>query len=624
MDVLPKQFQKLAADFPSDGQAKLLEVYNQYHFSEAQVECFKINASKLSKDNLEAFRKYLEQELAKTTKLKSATPTPVRTSMPGALSGLGIGAKRKAALPGGIAAAVGRAEAPTSQVSSTAEVNTPLSKRQRESDDAELASVKNTPEPPSRPAPVSLKSSVNGQLQKPVLDNSMPVQIRLLGDASLWTGEQSGRAYRWMDEAVEDRALAQDAQLSAMEGAIIAAVRARPSVRLSLVEGEDEVAAGTVGVSSQAEVILCGRLVCEGLEGRLNERSILLEGSRASSNGARIHLYLQGCSHVAAFPGQIVGVLGRSGEKSTFHARDFVPGIPAPMPIAAPRADAQMHLMVAAGPYCLRDTLDYTPLEQVLAHAANVQPKVLVLLGPFLDAGNVKVNTGETVIAGETKPRPFEEVYTEFLLPLLARCLAPLRQRRPATEVLLVPSLEEALCFHPLPQPPMDASLCVEARAFSQLRSIVKFLPNPAHLEVNGLKVSLSSADALSPVLREIVLRPAERKIEEALRLLLGQRSLFSVLPRDPPQVSEARAGALQFPFADNATPDLCIFPAIVGQPGGMFVDGTAFVNPGVLCRGSLGTFAEVFVVPDASRAAQGGRPLLLSERTRVDVMKLA
>merc|ERR1719183_1425769 len=127
--------------------------------------------------------------------------------------------------------------------------------------------------------------------------------------------------------------------------------------------------------------------------------------------------------------------------------------------------------------------------------------------------------------------------------------------------------------------------------------------------------MSVSSSDALSPVLRELVLRPAERKIEEALRLLLCQRTLFPVLPRDPVQVSEARAGALAFPFVDGAVPDLCIFPSAAGGATGTFVDGTAFVNPGLLCRGVLGTFADVMVLPD--RVVRGGAPLKLSERAR-------
>lgn len=612
---MPRFLEKIANKLPADGQAKLRELHTMYSFSEEQVEAFELNNSAgITMNSLQDFGKVLEQDSAKRS-TKPVAPTPARSSVGGP------GSKRKQpgmALPGGVGAALGRVAAPASQA--VPESTTPVPKRAREAEGDRISPPKE--DSPTKTVAVSVKSSVNEHLMKPAGSASAAAQVRVLGDESLWKGPKGG-AYRWMDEAIEDRAAAHHAQLAAMEGQILEAVRARPAARLSVSEGEDEVQTGIVGVSSQAEVALCGRLLCEGLEGRLNERSILLEGSRASARGARVNLNLNSCPHVAAFPGQIVGVLGRSSGQtgSTFHARDFVTGLPPSLSLT-PRADAQLHLMVAAGPFCLRDNLDYTPLENAIAHAARVRPRVLLLLGPLLDAGNLKVSSGETVIPGDTEPLAYEEVYSKYLLPMLARCLAPLRRGSPATEVLILPSLEEALCFHPLPQPPLDDSLSIEPPAFNGLRNLgVKFLPNPAHLEINGLRVSATSADALSPVVRELVLRPAAPKIEEALRLLLGQRTLFPVLPRDPAQVSETRAEALSFP--GGATPDLCIFPSVVGVPTGTFVDGCAFVNPGQLCRGVLGTFAEVNVLPDAKGAAPGAAPLTIGQRARVDILKL-
>jgi len=608
-EILPSWFHKVSKKLPEESKAKLIELHKLYRFDEDKIDCFSINNGDLNKDNLEDFKSFLVQEDAKpAVSSKSArtpvAPTPARAAV--AAGGLAkiLGAKRAGV------AAIPSQRTPGSQPDSL----TPDPKRQRQGE-----ALSGTPEPTSK---VSVKSSVNQQLIKPdsLGASGTGTEMKLLGDRQLWTGP-NGRAYRWMDEAIETRAAAQDEHLTAMEGEVLAAIRARPAARLSLTEGEDEVATGIIGATSQAEVVLCGRLACEGLEGRLNERSILLEGSQSSCKGARVHLNLSGCPNVAAFPGQVVGVLGRSGTGSEFHARDFVAGIPPPLPVAL-RPDAQLNLMVASGPFCKRDSLDFSPLEQMFAHAMQSRPRVLLLMGPFLDSSNLKVSSGDTVIPGEAEPRPYEEVYTHYVLPTLARGIAPLRRANPATEVLIVPSLDEVLCFHPLPQPPLDVSLCIEASQFITLRNLgVKFLPNPAHLEMNGMKVSISSADALSPVLREIVLRPNERKIEEGLRLLLHQRSLFPVLPRDPVQVSESRAAALSFPYADNGVPDLCIFPSAIGAATGTFVDGTAFVNPGVLCRGTLGTFAEVTVLPDRSRA--GGNALKLSERTRVDVMKL-
>jgi len=267
--------------------------------------------------------------------------------------------------------------------------------------------------------------------------------------------------------------------------------------------------------------------------------------------------------------------------------------------------------MIAAGPFCLRDGLDYAPLESILAHAAKERPEVLIILGPFLDANNLKVASGETCIRQE--PCSYEEVYVKQILPLLLRGLTPLRSTSPATEVFIVPSLDEVLCFHPLPQPPLDAQFSRNSVLEQLNRLGVQFLPNPAHLDINGVKVSVTSADALSPVLREIVLRPEGKKIEEALRLLLLQRGLFPVVPRDPAQVCEARAAALDF----VERPDVVIFPSVSGTANGTVVDDTVFVNPGPACRPAvLGSFAELWLSPLGAE-----KPL--KERVRVDIHKL-
>jgi len=187
-----------------------------------------------------------------------------------------------------------------------------------------------------------------------------------------------------------------------------------------------------------------------------------------------------------------------------------------------------------------------------------------------------------------------------------------------------VPSLEEVLCFHPMPQPPLDVALgpdVASSGVWEQFDKMgVRFLPNPAHVKINGVRVSLTSADALSPVLRELVLRPEGRKIDEALRVLLRQRTLFPVVPREPAQVSEARAAALDFP--DGEAPDVVVFPSITGTASGAVVDDTLVVNPGSLCRPAvLGTFAEVLLMPADALGGAGGAGL--QERTRVDIQKL-
>jgi len=306
---------------------------------------------------------------------------------------------------------------------------------------------------------------------------------------------------------------------------------------------------------------------------------------------------------------------------TTFHARDFLPGL-VREPASVPSDDASLHLMVVVGPYCLRDSLDFSPLEQALRYAAREKPQVVIIMGPFLDANNQKVCSGETALPNDDdgEIHSYEELYTEHVLPLLHKYLQPLR--RASTEFLVMPSLDEVLCFHPLPQPPLDASLGpgLESKDLGALKRLgVKFLPNPAHLQINGVAVSVTSADALTPILREIVLRPEGRKIEEALRLLLQQRTLFPVVPREPAHVSEARAAALD--FVEGVEPQLCIFPSVTGNPSGVFVDSTLFINPGSVCRPMvLGSFAEVWLTPSA---VSDGNSKPFGERVRVDIQKL-
>mmetsp|Transcript_49855 Transcript_49855/g.115785 ORF Transcript_49855/g.115785 Transcript_49855/m.115785 type:complete len:646 (-) Transcript_49855:95-2032(-) len=629
---LPPGLSKVFPSLPVDCQVKLMELHGKFHFNDDQLDAFTVNSRGLNADNLPAFQAFLEQELAKSLKSNASSRgggsggSQKRKSLSGSHTGV--------PLPKGVLGAM-FGHGPSSQtppLASTqvtasqvdAQATTPNPKRREVQDSLESNEpASGTPDPPLKPVQVSLKTTVNngGLAKYAAKAGQSVVKVELLGSSEFWTGPRHG-TYSWMDESLEERATARDARLMAWEASFSAILCKRG-------EEEGELPLGTVGLPTQSEVVLCGRLLCEGLEGRLNERSLLLEGSRAaaaaavasgagSAGSVRVQLNVAECKQIAAFPGQIVGVVGRSGMTGTsFHAREFLAGLPPPAALV-PRGDGELHVMAMAGPFCLRNGLDYSPLEQALKFAAKERPQVLILFGPFLDAGNEVVMSGETVLPGRNEVCTLDEVYTQHVVPLLTRGLQVLRRSSTLTEVIIVPSLDEVLCFHPLPQPPLDKALGCELgeSVREQLERLgVRFVPNPAHLRINEFRVSITSADALSPVLREIVLRPEGRKIDEALRLLLRQRTLFPVLPREPVQVSEARCAALEFP--DREPPDVCIFPSLSGIATGTIVDRSLVVNPGSVCRpAALGTFVELLLAPSAAGTA-------LEERVRVDVHKL-
>jgi len=603
LSCLPQEVVAVVASFPSDAQAKVLELHNRFQFDKNSIEVFDLNHGGLTVEKLGTFESMLEKDF-KTKAGKKTTAKPADTA---------TSAKRRFLLPSGVSAMLGAA-GPT-QVQDAL----PEAKRAKDETHADAQviqtvvpkeSASSSPDRAQRPLEVSLKKSVNSNIVLLASDKAEPVAVEVLGDKSvLDSGSKRRSAYAWMDEPLNERKEIQDARLQAFGAKVAAAVKARyPDANL-----------GTIGVPAQSEVILSGRVVCEGLEGRLNERSILLEGCRDDGSTARVQLNVGNCEKITAFPGQVVGVVGRSGMSgANFHARDFIAGLPPAQQIQSKNTERPLHMLVAAGPYCLRDSLDYAPLEQLLQHAVRKQPQVLVLLGPFVDAANVKVSSGNTVLPGEQEPKTYEEIYKNHVLPLLYRGLQPLKQSAQPTEIILVPSLEEVLCFHPLPQPPMDSALGIGVAAFEPLRRLgVHFVSNPSHVQVCGMRLSLTSADALSPVLRELVLRPQGKKIEEALRMLIHQRTFFPAFPRDPGHISEARSAAFDFP--DDAPPDVVIFPSQMGTPSGTFIDGTAFVNPGVLCRATLGTFAEVWTKPQEKGVAGN-----IEGRMRVDIQGLS
>lgn len=608
-ELLPRLIGRL----PSECSAKLTELHRRLPFTDNDIDAFEVNQGTLTAENIPVFQAFLEESAnAAKQQLKLAT-TPSQGEAGAKRARLGF--STQGALLRDVGAAFGRSATRSRGSIVDVEATTPVPKRLREArgDGAEVS----TPECPRKQLKVSLKLSLNEGIAVKGTGLGVataPVKLEVLGDPKLWTGPRRG-TYTWMDEALEDRATERDRRLVELEVQLAEAMKRR---HLEL----EDVVVGVIGVPAQAEAILCGRVVCEGLEGKLNERSILIEGSRETAKGARMQLNVTACPSIAAFPGQLVAVLGRSGTAgTTFHARDFIAGLPAPPPatLVAPGCNELLHMLVAAGPYCLRDGLDYCPLEKALEYAAKANPQVLVLLGPFVDANNKLICDGDAQLEGEAEPCSFEEVYTKCVLRTLRRGIAALRRSSPSTQVLLVPSLEEVLCFHPMPQPPLDVALgpSLGAGGEEQFKELgAHFLPNPAHLQINGLSVTITSADALTPVLRSgLVLRPDERKIEQALRLLQQQRSLFPVVPREPAVVSEARAAALDFP--GGSIPDVCIFPSASGTASGTFVDGRLFVNPGSLCRpAAYGTFAEIWLAPPP---ADGSNASLLA-RAQVDI----
>ena len=76
-----------------------------------------------------------------------------------------------------------------------------------------------------------------------------------------------------------------------------------------------------------------GRICCDPESNKLSRKSIVLEGSRASSGGRRAFLDIRSVQGpVSLFPGQIVAVEGRCADGETINALRIKSGVAPPRP----------------------------------------------------------------------------------------------------------------------------------------------------------------------------------------------------------------------------------------------------------------------------------------------------
>lgn len=195
---------------------------------------------------------------------------------------------------------------------------------------------------------------------------------------------------------------------------------------------------------SQDEVTVAGRIVCdvEG-EGRLNPASVLLEGSRRTSGGDRVHLDLMDCKNFALFPGQVVAARGMNATGTRLVVQSVEHGARLPLPRSpvayleaeatrcAANGSAPMRVWAAAGPYSLASDLEYQPLDDLLVEATQSEPPpdVLVLSGPFVDAEHPHVRAGRMRVhngAGELVPVSAQDLFVfkgEFGWSIASGCV---------------------------------------------------------------------------------------------------------------------------------------------------------------------------------------------------------
>jgi DNA polymerase alpha subunit B len=396
-----------------------------------------------------------------------------------------------------------------------------------------------------------------------------------------------------------------------------------------------------LNVPTAEPAVFVGRVCCE-TEGRLNEESLMLEGSRELSMGTRVRLSVRGVEGgFALFPGQIVAVRGTSDGRR-IDATAVYRGAPAPRPrTAAARLrdishgaenmDARPATMICAqGPFTFAGDLDYRPFRDLVAAAAAACPDVLVLMGPFVD------DTHPLIAAGQPATMTHQDLFDE-LIRLLARDLAQL-----PIHVVVVPSTADAHAEFVFPQPsmrlPSDVPAGIAAAAGrgdepaapagsdGGVAWTLRSLPSPACLAINETVVCLTPYNVLFGLGGDETSRkghavPSDR-ISRLAEHLVQQRSVYPVWP--VPVGSQFNIDAAHLCELD-VTPDVIVSPSQF-RFFAKDVAGTLVINPGVLAKGAAaGTYARVAIAPFGTRdlCAEGELEHDVARRARVDIVRL-
>ncbi|XP_057431377.1 uncharacterized protein LOC130724206 [Lotus japonicus] len=397
---------------------------------------------------------------------------------------------------------------------------------------------------------------------------------------------------RFMYDRIEDR-------VNAVENRIRKHARAFVTSRLY-----EELADPTI--ASQRSIFAVGMICCDG-EGRLNEKSVMLQSSMEHSGGECVRLDLQHLSHYSVFPGQVVGIGGHNPSGHCLVAsklEDSIPTSVADEDLNPPKKRAidkenqptdlfskprALSMIIAAGPFTTTDNLLFEPLVELLAYAKRKPTQLLVLLGPFIDSEHPDIKKGTT-------DRSFDEIFHFEILRKLqdyVECMGS------AARVLLVPSIRDANHDFVFPQPALDISL-------PDLKSQIVSLANPGLFEANEVKVGCCTVDILKQLSGEEISRMAAdgKPVDRLSRLanhILNQQSFYPLYPpaESVPLDSSLAPEALQL----SLVPDVLILPSDIkyfvkvlsSEREGIDHAKCVAVNPGRLAKGEGGgTFVEL------------------------------
>ena len=381
------------------------------------------------------------------------------------------------------------------------------------------------------------------------------------------------------------------------------------------------IASNSVYNISNEPVVVVGRVCSDTAEGRINEASILIEGSTVHSNGMRVRIDTSKLGSVSLFPGQVIAVEGINPSGHCITALSILTGIPKPLckrgekentknnskeGEATSAVEKRSRIVVAAGPFTTVNDLSFEPLKEVVEKVCREKPDVLVLCGPFVDRDHPIIRKGMVDI-------DFEELFQI--------CCESFQKLPKETKAVLIPSVRDVHHDPVYPQPAFKTS-----RLQGETKEKVVCASNPTMMSCKGLTIATTSHDILKHLSGTELFRSSSPGSDRMSRLashILQQRMFYPLYP-------PARGSCLDSKLAleGNAmflplTPEVLILPSdlnpfakevklapamytrdghksifaekVVAAKGGLASSSCLCINPGRLAKGTTGgTFATL------------------------------
>ncbi|EAS28066.3 DNA polymerase alpha/primase associated subunit [Coccidioides immitis RS] len=410
----------------------------------------------------------------------------------------------------------------------------------------------------------------------------------------------------------------------------------------------DDTPFGNAAHQSTREVIAVGRIASDSMEGRLNTASLVFEMSRRTGAGLRVPLKVDSLPSVQLFPGQIVAIKGINASGEYFSALEVLQPPFLPPAASSPEiissinerlsesGSAPLNILVASGPYTTDDNLNFEPLNELCAKAAEQSIDTLVLTGPFLDIEHPLIATGDFDLPEINGLDPDTATLSVLFRYCISRPLHRLAMAVPSITIVLVPSVRDAVNRHV--SWPQDMLPRLELGLPKQVRMV----PNPVTISLNESVFGLCSYDVLYELRREEVLggKPTEGNLLTRLsRYLIEQRHFSPVfppsarehLPKSGTENGIATGAMLDLRYLKlgewwNVQPDVLIIPSVL-PPFVKVIEGVLVINPGTVSkRRGPGTYAQLAVHPRVLTEEEQNAKYInhrLFERARVDIIRI-